>query len=257
MANWEDIRAEWETTKITLAALAEKHDIKLGTLKSRKSREGWSRDPTKKDATKSEKVATIKQKDAIKKKHGGQPGNKGNPKPATKFPKRNKAAEKHGLFSKFLPDEAKEIMDAMTDLSAADLIWQQVQILFAAIIRSQQIMWVNDKGEMIKELKKAKYEYYPQEEGGFEKSVTEEEHEFQFAWDRQATFLNAQSRAMGELRSLIKKFDELAHIHDERRLKLEQMRVAIDKTKAEVEKLSGNTNEGPIEIMISRKKRDE
>src|SRR5690606_21173422 len=33
-------------------------------LKSRKSREGWSRDQTKKDATKREKVATSKKKDA-------------------------------------------------------------------------------------------------------------------------------------------------------------------------------------------------
>ncbi|GIN93336.1 PBSX phage terminase small subunit [Siminovitchia terrae] len=51
MPNWEDIRKEWETTKITLAALADKHNVKLGTLKSRKSREDWSRDATKKDAT--------------------------------------------------------------------------------------------------------------------------------------------------------------------------------------------------------------
>ena len=56
--NWDDIRKEFETSKITLKALAEKHDIKIGTLKSRKSREGWSRDPTKKDATKKKKVAT-------------------------------------------------------------------------------------------------------------------------------------------------------------------------------------------------------
>ncbi|MCM3324251.1 terminase small subunit [Cytobacillus kochii] len=56
--NWRLIRKEFETTKITLKALAEKHDIKIGTLKSRKSREGWSRDPTKKDATKKKKVAT-------------------------------------------------------------------------------------------------------------------------------------------------------------------------------------------------------
>ncbi|MGG3803153.1 terminase small subunit [Metabacillus fastidiosus] len=61
--NWKEIRKEWESTKITLAALSEKYNVKIGTLKSRKSREGWSRDPTKKDATKSEKVATIKKKD--------------------------------------------------------------------------------------------------------------------------------------------------------------------------------------------------
>ncbi|PAF13691.1 terminase [Shouchella clausii] len=59
--NWEEIRKEYETTSITLKALAEKHGVKLGTLKSRKSREGWNRDATKqKDAS---KVATLK-KDA-------------------------------------------------------------------------------------------------------------------------------------------------------------------------------------------------
>lgn len=57
--NWDEIRKEFETSKITLKALAEKYDIKIGTLKSRKSREGWSRDPTKKDATKKQKVATL------------------------------------------------------------------------------------------------------------------------------------------------------------------------------------------------------
>ncbi|WP_285871232.1 terminase small subunit [Metabacillus litoralis] len=67
MPNWNEIRKEFESTKITLAALAEKHGVKLGTLKSRKSREGWSRDPTKKDATKIEKVATPKKKVATPK----------------------------------------------------------------------------------------------------------------------------------------------------------------------------------------------
>ncbi len=57
MKNWEVIREEFETSDITLSALAAKHDIKLGTLKSRKSREKWQR-ATKKDATKPKKVAT-------------------------------------------------------------------------------------------------------------------------------------------------------------------------------------------------------
>ncbi|MFJ6210583.1 terminase small subunit [Lysinibacillus sp. NPDC092081] len=58
---WIQIKNEYETTDITLKALAEKHDIKLGTLKSRKSREKWSRDATEKDATKIQKVATVKE----------------------------------------------------------------------------------------------------------------------------------------------------------------------------------------------------
>ncbi|KAA6450964.1 terminase small subunit [Bacillus swezeyi] len=56
--DWEKIKKEYETTNLTLKALAEKHNVKIGTLKSRKSREGWSRDPTKKDATKKKEVAT-------------------------------------------------------------------------------------------------------------------------------------------------------------------------------------------------------
>ncbi|MED4234419.1 terminase small subunit [Priestia megaterium] len=63
MMNWDAIRKEFETSDITLSALADKHDIKLGTLKSRKSREKWQR-ATKKDATKPKKVATKKKKDA-------------------------------------------------------------------------------------------------------------------------------------------------------------------------------------------------
>lgn len=65
--DWEKIRIEYENSSITLKALAEKHDIKLGTLKSRKSREGWSRGSPKKDGTKNKKVATPKKKDATKK----------------------------------------------------------------------------------------------------------------------------------------------------------------------------------------------
>ena len=57
MPNWNKIREEWETTKITFKALAEKHDVKEGTLKSRRSREKWTRDATgKKDATLNKKM---------------------------------------------------------------------------------------------------------------------------------------------------------------------------------------------------------
>ncbi|MFS0776247.1 terminase small subunit [Neobacillus sp. 3P2-tot-E-2] len=57
--NWDEVRKEYETSKVTLAALAEKYDIKIGTLKSRKSREGWSRGSPKKVASKNKKVATF------------------------------------------------------------------------------------------------------------------------------------------------------------------------------------------------------
>lgn len=68
-SSWEKIRREWETSDITLKDLAEKHGVKLGTLKSRKSREKWSRNAPKKDATKKKKVATQVKKDASKKQN--------------------------------------------------------------------------------------------------------------------------------------------------------------------------------------------
>lgn len=57
MSNWKEIKNEWETTRITFKTLAEKHDVKEGTLKSRRSREQWTRN---KDAT-IKKVATPKE----------------------------------------------------------------------------------------------------------------------------------------------------------------------------------------------------
>lgn len=223
--NWEEIKREWETTKITLAALAEKHDVKLGTLKSRKSREKWSRDATKKDATKSRKVATTKKP----RYPNGHPGNKN---PENQFTERNQSARKHGLFSRYIPQATLEIMGMLDKSDPADLIWDQIQIQYAAIIRAQEIMFVESKDEMIKEIKKEKFDNF-----GEGTEVVEKEYEFQFAWDRQATFLNAQSRAISELRGSINQFIKLADEADERKLKLEQMELSITKTNKEIKKL--------------------
>ncbi len=60
--NWEEIRKEYEASPITMKELAEKHGAKLGTLKSRASREKWLSNHDKKVATKKaterKKVAT-------------------------------------------------------------------------------------------------------------------------------------------------------------------------------------------------------
>jgi len=137
-------------------------------------------------------------------------------------------------------------MEAMNELSPADLILDQIQIQYTAIIRAHRIMYVESKDEMIKVLKKHK-------DTGWGEEV---EYEFQFAWERQAQLLTAQSRAISELRTSINHFIKLADEADERRLKLEQMRLAIDKTKVEIEKLgSGDQNES-FEIKIVGKKRE-
>ncbi|NOG28533.1 hypothetical protein [Lysinibacillus fusiformis] len=254
MANWDEIKLEWETTKITLADLAEKHDIKLGTLKSRKSREKWSRYTTEKDATKTKKVASISSKDATEphtdeilqdeppKKDGRVKKRSGNPNPQNQFTKRNRAAMIHGLRSKFLFDEQVEIMEALQDFDVVDQLWLQIELSFSAIIRAQKIMWVEDSFDHLKETSG-----YSSGEGG-----SGETFKVIYAHERYESYIKAQTRAFAEHRNLVKQFMDLTTEDDERRLKLEQMQLNIDKTKAEIEKLDEKVD-GPMEIVIKRK----
>lgn len=155
----------------------------------------------------------------------------GNPNPKNQFTERNKISEKHGLYSKYLPDETLELMDSIMTISPLDLLWSQIMIQYAAIIRAQKIMYVHDKQEMIKEIKKEK-KYSTKDGGG-----SETEWEFQFAWDRQASFLQAQSRAMAELRSLIKQYEDTLHVN--RDIATEEQLLRIEKLKTEINILKG------------------
>ncbi|MCP3741450.1 phage terminase small subunit [Rossellomorea sp. BNER] len=217
--------------------IAEKYEVSINTVKSWKKRYGWNRDR-----------GAPKEKGVHTKKRGAPKGNinaKGNKGGAA--PKGNSNAVTHGFFSKYLPEESLNILKEIQERSPSDMIWDQIMIQYTAIIRAQNIMFVKSKEEMVKEIKKKKTN------SGDNYETFEEEYEFQFAWDRHATFLNAQSRAMSELRSLIKHFDEIANTDDERRLKLEQMKLGIKKTKAEVDKIANDDNDTPIEIVIKRK----
>ncbi|MED1122797.1 phage terminase small subunit [Bacillus atrophaeus] len=220
--------------------LAEKYEVSVNTIKSWKQRHGWER---KKGAPIEKSVHT---------KKGGQPGNKNAVGNNGGAPQRNQNAVTHGFFSKFLPEETLEIMEEIQERSPADMIWDQIQIQYAAIIRAQRIMFVQDKDDTTKVVSKIKGDLSINEDGNLSKAhfVEELQHDIQFAWDRHATFLNAQSRAMGELRSLIKQFDELAHSEDERRLKLEQMRLNIEKSKRDIDGDNGNTKENEIAALL-------
>ncbi|MCY7983366.1 phage terminase small subunit [Bacillus inaquosorum] len=211
--------------------LAEKYGVSVNTIKSWKQRHGWER---KKGAPTEKSVHT--------KKAGAPPGNKNAVGNNGGAPQRNQNAVTHGFFSKFLPEETLEIMEEIQERSPADMIWDQIQIQYAAILRAQRIMFVQDKDDMTKVLKKEKPGMFGDER----------EWEFQFAWDRHATFLNAQSRAMGELRGLIKQFDQLAHEADERRLKLEQMRLNIEKAKKDINGDNGNSKENEVAAMLRK-----
>lgn len=229
MPNWEEIQNEWETTKITFKELAEKHGVKEGTLKSRRSRENWSRDAT--DATNATaeigRVATDARDDSkadkINSSSNGkrkkQSNRSGNPKPKNKFTKRNSAAVTHGLFAKYLPEETMDILESLNQRSPIDLIWDQIQIQYAAIIRAQKVMWVEDADDHLKE------------ESGYSSSDTggSTSYKVAYAHERYNSFLLAQSRAMSELRSLIKQYDEL--LQTDLATEEQKARIAVLKSK--------------------------
>ncbi|HBG7500904.1 TPA: hypothetical protein KRD89_003935 [Clostridioides difficile] len=201
--------------------ISSKYDISLNTLKSWIKRYNWASEK-KKGAPINKRGAPFSNKNSVG--HGA--------------PKENKNAEKFGFFSKYLPEETRELIQEISIKDKFDILWEQITIQYAAIIRAQKIMYVKDKEEMIKELKK-----HESTENG-EKI----EYEFQFAWDRQASFINAQSRAMSELRSLIKQYDEM--IHKDWNLATEEQKTRVEKLKCEVDNLSKD-DIGDDELKIS------
>lgn len=210
--------------------LAEKYEVSVNTVKSWKTRYKWDRKGVhtnnKKVRTQKKTGAPINNKNAV-----GNSGNK-NPKWGNKNavghgpPKGNDNAVTHGFFRKHFPEDVADLAAEIMEKNPIDMLWENITIQYTAIIRAQRLMFVKDQEDMTKELRKNKVT-----ESGFE-----EEWEIQFAWDKHATFLNAQSRAMSTLSSLIRDFDKLANIDDERRAKLNLMNAQIDKLKADINK---------------------
>ena len=167
----------------------------------------------------------------VTKYKGAQPNNKN--ASGHGAPKKNSNAEKHGLFRKYLPEETFSIIDEIKDKSPLDLIWDAIQIQYAAIIRSQQIMYVNDRDD--KTIEKI------EEKSG---NIMGETWEVQQAWDKQANFLKAQSTAITSLKNLVKDYLELegASKTDAKEQAQDWKTAIIEIAKRRSEKTNGRTD---------------
>ena len=153
-------------------------------------------------------------------------------------PKQNKNAEKYGFFSKYLPEETVSIIQEMpTD--PLDILWDQVQIAYAAIIRAQSIMYVRDQ----KDVTITKIGHKDGE------TVTEERWEVQQAWDKQSNFLQAQARAQKSLEGLVKQYDNMLRERGE--LATEEQRARIEQIKARTEQIKG-ADQNPVEDKVEK-----
>ena len=194
-----------------MVEIASQLDLPEGTVRRWKCTHKW-------DNERSDKKANVRKK-------GGQPGNQN----AT-GPPGNKNAEKYGFFSKHLPEETREIFCAIDQADPLDLLWHQIQIAYAAIIRAQRIAYVKDQQD--KTIEKI------EEKTG---NVIGEKWEVQQAWDKQNEFLKAQARAQGELRALIKQYDEM--LHKDWEAASDEQCARIAQIKAQTDKLTGNNQE--------------
>lgn len=191
-----------------LVEIAEKLKLPEGTVRRWKSTHKWDSERSDKDNERSDR------------KKGAQPGNHN----ATGPPKNNNA-EKHGLFRKYLPEEAVSIIEEMPE-DPLDVLWDQIQIAYAAIIRAQQIMYVRDREDVTTSK-------IGHKDGD---TVTEERWQVQQAWDKQANFLKSQARAQSELRSLIKQYDEMLHKDWNLATEEQKTRIAVMKSQMGTDK---------------------
>lgn len=208
MARAPDPRIEQAKTMylkgVKLVEIASQLSLPEGTVRRWKCTHKW-------DSERSDKKANVR-----KRKKGGQPGNKN----AT-GPPENKNAEKYGFFSKYLPDETLEIFSAIEQADPLDLLWHQIQIAYAAIVRAQRIAYVKDQDDKT-------IEKIEKKDG----NVIGQKWEVQQAWDKQENFLKAQARAQGELRAMIKQYDEMLH---------KDWETASEEQKARIEQIRTNT----------------
>jgi len=193
--------------------ICSKYNLSINTLKSWVKRHGWSAEKKRrneKGAHKKKRGAPLNNRNAV--------GNKGGA-----APKGNKNAETHGFFSKYLPEETFDIMREIQEKDPLDLLWENIVIQYTAIIRAQRIMYVKDQDDKTVE-----------RVGHRSGKVRGEEWEVQQAWDKQANFLQAQSRAMKTLESMIRQYNELLKSS----LATEEQQLRIKKMEAEIKKIS-------------------
>lgn len=216
--NWELAYEDYKKG-LKRKEIAEKYNVSINTVKSWKTRH-WNKMDKKEGAP-------------PKKKKGAPLGNKN----AT-GPPGNKHAEKHGFFSKWLPEETKQIIGEMPT-NEIDTLWMNIQLQFAAIIRAQKLMYVHDQQD--KTIEKI------EEKDG---NVVGERWEVQQAWDKQATFLSAQSRAMKTLESMIKQYNDMLHKNWD--IVTEEQKERVNLIRAQINAVSAKTNENDTEegVMI-------
>lgn len=213
--------------KKPLKDIADELGVSASTVRKWKSEDKWDGEMKRSAPNEKERYDSMRGNQNAKGNPGGKP------------PPNNKNAVSHGLFANWLPDETRQIIQELYSSEPADILWNNIMIQYTAIIRSQKIMNVRDEFDTTSDYTGVSFspEFMDREGNPLKTSET---RQYQYAWDKQANFLNAQSRAMTTLSNLIKQFLAIADERDERRKKLELMDAQIAKLKSSLPDTDGS-----------------
>ena len=211
--------------------IAEKYGVSIETVKSWRKRYGWKRAKTK-PKPKKKIGAPFGNKNAM--------GNSGGP------PVGSQNALKHGLFAKYLPLDMIGVIEEIETISPIEILWGNICIKYAAIIRAQKIMFIESENAD-KQIESVTQTVEESEQFGNTKRI--EKHVDTITADiRMEKFLKAQSRAMDTLARLIKQYDDLCKSE----LATEEQKARIAKLKNEVAtiKQQNEENETLVPIIV-------
>jgi phage terminase small subunit len=102
--------------------------------------------------------------------------------------------DKPVLHLSHVPGEVRTIMEAARGMDEKALLWEVILYQYASIVRAQELMHVRDENDT---------RFLARGEG---EPVAYEPHA---AWDRHASFMQAQSRAVSALNSSLKAYQQL------------------------------------------------
>lgn len=278
MANWDDIRREWETSDITFKALAEKYGLKDSTIRSRKNREKWQRNATTKNATQRKNVATKNKGVSSSKKKVSTP-KKERSEPIVesdeltdkqrlfciyyiKYFNATKAYQKayeckyttamveghrHLKNPKIVAeiDRLKEEQANELKLDVRDVLQKYIDIAFADItdfVEFGQETMTDPETGMEYEVNRVKFKESTDVDGTIITEVRQGK-------DGVSVKLADKMKAL----EMLSKYFDLLSDNDKKRLQEEKLRMDIEKTKAEIDNMNDDEADNTVNIVIARK----
>ncbi len=105
-------------------------------------------------------------------------------------------------------------------------------------------MFVKDRDDLTEYLK------HENETRGLHSDGWEKEYELQYAWDKQASFLKAQSMAIKILEGLLARYEDMVVKYELKGYVVEEHRLRVDKLRAEVEKIKAGSDDNLLDKVI-------